>query len=109
MCIGTPMIVVECGEHHAICDDEGTRHQVDIVLVGAQPAGTWLLVFLGAAREIMTEHDALKTRDALKAVSAIMQGDGQVEHLFADLIDSEPQLPPHLQSMTKPAKQDIQQ
>lgn len=106
MCIGTPMQVIESSEHCAIVDDGGTHHQVGTALVGPQVPGTWLLIFLGDAREVMDEDNALKTREALQAVSAIMQGDKQIEHLFTDLINREPQLPPHLQAPTKPAIQE---
>lgn len=106
MCIGTPMQVIENGEHYATVDDGGTQHQVSTALVGPQAPGTWLLIFLGDAREVMDEENALKTREALQAVSAIMQGDEQIEHLFTDLINREPQLPAHLQALTKPANQE---
>jgi hydrogenase expression/formation protein HypC len=101
MCIGNPMQVVSCDEHSALCEADGEQQQVDISLLGPQPKGTWLLVFLGAAREVMTPEQALKTRTALNALQRVMQGSNQVDDLFSDLIDREPQLPPHLHAQLK--------
>ena len=97
MCIGIPMQVIESGETWAWCDDGGERHKVDMLLVGEQPVGTWVLVFLGSAREVMGETEALRVRDALMALQAAQQG-LPFDHFFADLVDREPELPPHLRS-----------
>lgn len=96
MCIGMPMQVVSCELHTAICEQGGIQESVDISLVGAQPAGTWLLVFLGAAREVMDPANARQTLDAVQALQQVMQGAEKIDHLFADLIDREPPLPDHL-------------
>ena len=101
MCIGVPMQVVELHEFHAVCSDGGTRHQVDTSLVGSPEVGSWLLVFLGAAREVLDADTALQMRDAVNAVSRVMSGDHQIEHLFGDLIDREPQAPEHLRHLIK--------
>jgi hypothetical protein len=53
-------------------------------------------VFLDAAREVITARDAAKIGDALKALALVMQGETSVDHLFADLIGREPELPEHL-------------
>lgn len=98
MCIGIPMQVVSCDSHMALCQQGDRSEQVDIALVGQQPCGTWLLVFLGAAREVMEEDVALKTLDALKALEAIAGGDTDIDHLFADLVNREPTLPEHLRA-----------
>lgn len=76
---------------------------VDTTLVGAVRTGDWLLVFLGAAREVLDEPTALAMRDAVEAVSRIMAGDHRIEHLFDDLIGREPQLPAHLQHLDNEA------
>lgn len=96
MCIGVPMRVVCCEAQTAVCELDGRREPVDITLVGAQPAGTWLLVFLGAAREVMEPLEARRTLDAIEALQQVMGGSRQIDHLFADLIDREPPLPGHL-------------
>ncbi|MDQ7074179.1 MAG: HypC/HybG/HupF family hydrogenase formation chaperone [Gammaproteobacteria bacterium] len=101
MCIGLPMQVQELHEFYADCDDNGAPLSVDIRLIERPKIGDWLLVFLGSAREILTESNALKMRDAVAAISHIMSGESNVDHLFADLIDREPQLPDHLKPPPK--------
>lgn len=96
MCIGIPMQVIESGEFHAICIDGEERHQVDTTLVGQPLVGDWLLVFLGAAREVLAPETAQTMRDAVQAVSHIMNGEDQIDHLFGDLIGRQPQVPDHL-------------
>lgn len=95
MCIGVPMQVIACGPVWAWCDDGGERVQIDMRLVGEQPVGAWVLTFLGAAREVMGETQALRVRDALAAVSAAVAGQS-FDHLFPDLAGREPELPEHL-------------
>ncbi|RKZ81451.1 MAG: HypC/HybG/HupF family hydrogenase formation chaperone [Gammaproteobacteria bacterium] len=98
MCIGVPMQVVKMQDTHAICEADGKQELIDMILVGEQVAGTWILNFLGAARDVLTEENAQNIRQALTAMSDIMQGEKHIDHLFADLIDREPELPPHLQA-----------
>ena len=93
MCVGIPMRVVETGNGSALCEGLGQRRQINTLLVGDQPVGTWLLTFLDTAREILTADDAAKIADAVRAVNLVMQGATDVDHLFADLIDREPELP----------------
>ena len=95
MCIGVPMQVIECGPVWAWCEDGAERVRIDMRLIGPQPPGTWVLTFLGAARETLGETQALRVRDALAALAAVAEGQS-IDHLFADLVDREPQLPEHL-------------
>ncbi|HBR98805.1 MAG TPA: HypC/HybG/HupF family hydrogenase formation chaperone [Gammaproteobacteria bacterium] len=97
MCLGIPMEVVTSEGLLAQCRNGDQAEQVDISLIGEVSSGDWLLVHLGAARQRLDADDAHAIRDALNAVSAVMQGDHSIDHLFADLVDREPQLPPHLQ------------
>ncbi len=108
MCIGVPMQVIESSALSALCEADGKQERIDMMLVGEQAPGTWILNFLGAAREVMTAEHAANVRQALTAMSDIMQGKNEVEHLFADLIAREPELPPHLQSQlhTKPTSKE---
>jgi len=96
VCIGIPMRILDAGTGWARCDNGGARERIDMRLVGDQPPGTWVLVFLGAAREVVGEAEALKIRDAIEALTRVSSGDGDIDRLFADLIDREPQLPEHL-------------
>ena len=98
MCIGIPMQVQESFAGYAICLASGVEHQIDTMLVGEQPVGTWLLTFLNTAREVISAQQAAQINDALSALELVIQGNSDVDHLFADLINREPQLPPHLQA-----------
>lgn len=101
MCIGLPMRVIECLPGRALCEGAGAnggeRRLIDMTLVGEQAAGTWVLVFLDAAREVVSADDAALVAQALAAVGLAMQGDIDVDHLFPDLAGREPELPEHLQ------------
>ncbi len=87
MCLGVPMQVVESGPAYAICERDGVRRRIDMMLVGEQPPGSWVLVFIDAAREVLSAEDAARISDALKALDDVMAGgDGNVDALFADII-----------------------
>ncbi len=107
MCIGVPMKVVEVEPGYALCEGMGERRRVDVLLVGEQPVGTWVLVHLDSAREVIDEEQARLTADALRAVNLAMQGETQVEHLFADLVNREPQLPEFLRPKKEKAEGEV--
>ena len=105
MCIGLPMQVIEPSGRFALCRYGEDMRKVDMILVGEQPVGAWVLVFLDAARDVMTAEQAQKTADALRAIALVMEGETSVDHLFADLVGREPELPAHLKNMLpKPAE-----
>ncbi|MBO6757335.1 MAG: HypC/HybG/HupF family hydrogenase formation chaperone [Roseibium sp.] len=89
MCLGIPMQVLSSEFGFARCQGEDGEHEIDIRLVGDVAPGTWVLVFLGAAREILDAETARLTADALKALRLVMQGETNVDHLFADLVKPE--------------------
>jgi len=97
------MQVMECEDFHAVCADGEIRVRVDTTLVGKPKIGSWLLVFLGVARELLDPDRALAMRDAVQAVGQIMSGNHQIEHLFDDLIDRQPPVPEHLKHLLKEA------
>ena len=106
MCIGIPMQVKESGFGYTICEGMGLTRQVETLLVGDQPPGTWLLVFLESAREVLSEDDAMKISNAVQAVDMIMDpqaglSQDNIEALFADLIDREPPKPESLIALEK--------
>lgn len=115
MCIGIPMQVIRSEGHRALCRHGKDRHSkdlseeqswVDMSLVGEQPADSWVLVFLEAAREPLTPERAAQMLDALTAMQAVMAGDSaDLDTLFADLVDREPQLPAHLQAQPSLSEQ----
>lgn len=96
MCIGAPMQVVSCEENFAWCEADGQREQLDMALVGMQPPGTWVLAFHGAARQVMSAEEAAQARAGRQALQAVMNGHGDVDDFFADLVARTPQLPAHL-------------
>ena len=98
MCIGIPMKIIETYSETALCEYRGEQSLVNMMLVGEQAVDTWLLVFLDAAREVISAEKALQISDALEAMRLAMQGETELDHLFADLINVEPQLPEFLRS-----------
>jgi hydrogenase expression/formation protein HypC len=90
------MRVVEPGESFAWCEGRGERARIDLLIVGPQPAGAWVLAFQGAARRVMTPAEAAQTDAALDALQAAIAGTDDLDAFFADLVDREPQLPEHL-------------
>lgn len=96
MCIGVPHIIIETGQLQARARSRNGEAIIDMALVGDQPVGTHVLVFLGAAREVLDAQLAGQIADALEAMDRVMAGDSNIDHLFADLINREPQLPEHL-------------
>lgn len=116
MCIGLPMQIRQSGFGVALCEGMGMQREVDTLLVGDLAPGTWVLVFLNSAREVLSEDDAKKITDAVQAVDMIMKDErsmssngmnkDSIDALFADLIDREPPKPPSLiafeQSLQEP-------
>lgn len=100
MCIGIPMQVIACQPGRAVCRGLGEQREIDMALVGEQAPGTWVLVFLDAAREVVSAEQAALISDALSALGLAMQGDGaDLDHLFPDLAGREPELPDHLKDL----------
>ena len=104
MCIGVPMRIESGDGLVAVAASEGAdgtirRHTLDMLIVGAQSPGTWVLTFCGAARRVLDPLEARQIGDALAAL-ALAVGDGGadgVDALFADLAGRTPRLPDHLQ------------
>lgn len=97
MCLGIPMQIFEV-DGIAGRVSHGTHQQlVDLSLTPDAAVGDWVLTFLGAAREIISADEAAKITAALEGLSAVMNG-GSVGNAFADLEETEPSLPSHLQA-----------
>lgn len=96
MCIGVPMQVVEPRGWRALCRREGETREIDMILTGEQPEGTWVLVFLDAARRVLDNEEARQISNALLALSLALEGETNLDHLFPDLANREPELPDHL-------------
>ncbi|WP_298495118.1 HypC/HybG/HupF family hydrogenase formation chaperone [uncultured Maritimibacter sp.] len=97
MCVGVPMraMTVHADTLAALCTDGDREELIDLSLVGLVAPGTWMLTFLGAAREVITEDEATKIKAALDGLRSLMGG-GALGDAFADLEETGPRLPPHL-------------
>ena len=98
MCVGEPMQILAAAGAHARCRDRhGRTCEIDLLLTGPQPAGTWLLTFLGAAREVIDAERAGAVARALDALDALARGEpADLDAAFADLLERTPQLPDFL-------------
>ncbi|KEO55980.1 HypC/HybG/HupF family hydrogenase formation chaperone [Thioclava pacifica] len=97
MCVGVPVQLIAVDGIRGEVLEEGQRGVVDLSLTPDAKPGDWLLAFLGAAREVISEDEAQKIAAALAGLRALMQG-GDLGDAFADLEARAPQLPPHLQA-----------
>ena len=61
------------------------REQANMLLVGPQPVGTWVLVALGFAKEVLDEESLALTEEALAALAATLDGDYDPDAWFGDL------------------------
>jgi hydrogenase expression/formation protein HypC len=95
MCIGIPLRLVSVDGTNAVAEGSGRIETLDLSLVGPQMPGTWVLSFLGAAREVITEDEARLIADAIGGLERVMAG-GDLGDAFSDLTSREPALPPHL-------------
>ena len=89
MCVGIPAQIIEAGDFVARCRTRNGEERINMMLTGPQPAGTWLLTFLGSAREVISEEDARNIDKALDGLSAIMSEDADIDvaHYFPGLAD----------------------
>ena len=103
MCLGIPLQVRTTPvPGTALCttrSEPTALRRVNTALLDTEPQpGDWLLAHVDIAIRALDPEEARLIDDALAAVTAA--ADGQpFEHLLADLIDREPQLPEHLQSL----------
>jgi hydrogenase expression/formation protein HypC len=93
--MGIPMQVVVAGHGWADCRNGDELCRIDTLLLDAVAPGDWVLVHVDSAIRSLEPDEARAIRDALLAVQCAAAGQ-PFEHLLADLIEREPQLPPHL-------------
>ncbi len=84
MCIGIPMRVLEGGEVVALCEGRGERQRINMMMVGDCPPGSWVLTFLGAARDRLTEEEAREINQTLDEIEAVLRGDFGFEGRLPD-------------------------
>ncbi|MQX37450.1 HypC/HybG/HupF family hydrogenase formation chaperone [Roseospira navarrensis] len=99
MCLGLPMRILETHGTVALCAGRDTARAVSLALVDDPPVGSWVLVHRDTAFQTLTDEEAAQIDRALDAVMEVRAG-GAVDHLFADLVDREPELPAHLRRET---------
>jgi hydrogenase expression/formation protein HypC len=97
MCLGIPLLLQAVDGIVGTALDGDLPALVDLSLTPAAQPGDWVLTFLGAAREIISDDEAQKIRAALGGLHALMLG-GDLGAAFADLESRPPSLPPHLQA-----------
>lgn len=87
MCIATPMEVIRPGPVSALCRGRNGEEEVNMLLVGEQPAGAWVMAFLGWAREVVSAEQARDIDLALDGLQEIMDGADaiDVDHHFPGL------------------------
>lgn len=74
MCLAIPLQVIQGGELSALCRGRNGEEEVNLLLVGPQPEGAWVLSFLGWAREVISEQQAREIDLALDGLQAILDG-----------------------------------
>lgn len=95
MCLGIPMTILTGSNSCALCGRGDEMRQVSLMLIGPQPSGTKVLVHIDTAVRVLDAEEADAIDRALEGLAAALDGRA-FEHLFQDLIDREPELPPHL-------------
>ena len=96
MCVGIPMRVLSTDDGMAECEGRGRHERLNAMLLGDLAPGTWILAYQGSAVRTLTADEARQTGQALDALDAAMNGTGDVDSFFADLVDRELVLPTHL-------------
>ena len=95
MCLGLPMTIVETDGISALCEFQGERRRVSMLLLSNPPVGSRVLVYIDTAIRLLDEEEARLIADAILGLGAALNGE-DCDRFFADLIDREPQLPEHL-------------
>lgn len=87
MCVGVPIKITEVGDFVSRGESRNGIEEVNTMLIGAQPVGTWVLNYLGSAREVLSEEEAQKINSALDGLTEIMNGAESidVDHYFPEI------------------------
>ena len=81
------MQVVESGEFSAVCERRGERRRLNMMLVGPQPVGTWVLAILDHAREVLEPQQAQRIEESLSGLEAALRGETDLDAYFTgDLV-----------------------
>ncbi|NVJ92552.1 MAG: HypC/HybG/HupF family hydrogenase formation chaperone [Methylocystaceae bacterium] len=71
--------MIENRDFMAVCEGRNGVVEVNMMLIGPQEEGTWVLNFLGSAREVITEEEAQNIDSALDGLTAIMNGAAEID------------------------------
>ncbi|MDP3440729.1 MAG: HypC/HybG/HupF family hydrogenase formation chaperone [Azonexus sp.] len=87
MCLSIPKQVVawEADGDFAWVERNGQREQVNMMLLGPQPIGTWVLTSLGLAKEVIEPEELALIEEALSALAASLDGDYDSTLYFQDI------------------------
>ncbi len=87
MCLSIPMQVVsiESDGDFAWVERSGRRELVNMMLIGPQPLGAWVLTSLGLAKEVVESGQLALIEEALAALAASLEGDYDASRYFGDL------------------------
>jgi len=87
MCLSIPMrvVAVEGDGDFAWVERAGRRELVNMMLVGPQPPGVWVLTSLGLAREVVEPGQLALIEEALTALAASLESDYDQSSYFGDL------------------------
>ena len=87
MCLSIPKQVVawEADGDFAWVERNGQREQVNMMLLGPQPIGTWVLTSLGLAKDVIVPEELALIEEALTALAASLDGDYDSTRYFQDL------------------------
>jgi hydrogenase expression/formation protein HypC len=87
MCLSIPKQVVEWeGEgDFAWVERDGQRERINMMLLGPQPVGTWVLTSLGLGKEVVDDEQRALIEDALAALAESLEDDYDPTKHFRDL------------------------
>ncbi len=88
MCLSIPLCVAEWADKEGDSvwvERSGKRERINMMLIGPQPVGTWVLTSLGLAKEVIEEDQRLLIEDALVALAASLEDDYDPSQHFRDL------------------------
>ncbi|EXI80952.1 MAG: hydrogenase assembly chaperone HypC/HupF [Candidatus Accumulibacter appositus] len=92
MCLSIPLQLVSLEDENgdfAIAERRQggalRRERINMMLIGPQAVGTWILASLGLAQEILDDRELALIEDALAALDASVAGDYDATKHFSDL------------------------
>ena len=106
MCLGVPMKLLAVDGIKGTAEGAEGVEVVDLSLCPEAVVGDWVLNFLGSAHAVLPEDEARKIQKALGGLRSLMNGGG-LGDAFADLEETGPRLPPHLQAALDAGKTTV--